>query len=263
MSVSLGRDTAPVSYEVVDRHVAMVTLNRPEKSNAVNGDVARAVAEALGRTEADPEVRVVLLAAVGRAFCAGADLAAVSEGRAQGIQTPDGFAGFTYAPRTRPWIAVVEGPAVAGGLEVCLACDMIVASTTARFGVPEVKRGLLAGDGGAHRLPQRIPRNVALEMIATGDPISAARAAELGLVNRLVQPGEALAAARELAGAIAANAPLAVRHSLDIARRSAGADDVQGRALSHAALAALRGTEDWKEGPRAFVEKRAPVWVGR
>ena len=153
--------------------------------------------------------------------------------------------------------------ALAGGSEICLACDMIVASENAKFGLPEVKRGLMAGAGGIHRLVNSVPRNIAYEMLATGDNFDAAFAYRAGLVNRLVPAGQALAAARELAEIIAANAPLAVQHTLGAARESLSQPDGAGRSFASARMIALRRTEDFKEGPRAFIEKRPAVWTGR
>lgn len=262
-------DTAPeqpvVLFEMVTPHLALVTLNRPEKRNAVNAEVASSMSEIVKRTENDPDVRAVILtSSQDRVFCAGADLAAVASGTGVGMETPGGgFAGLAYAQRTKPWIVAVEGIAVAGGFEICLACDMIVASRNARFGLPEVKRGLMAGAGGIHRLPNRIPMSIANELIATGDPIDAERAFAVGLVNRLVEPGETLAAARTLAEQITCNAPLAVQYSLAAARSGSALPDGGGRAVVADWFGLLRKTEDYKEGPRAFVEKREPVWTGR
>lgn len=254
-----------VLFEIVDEHVAIVTLNRPEKRNAVNGHVARAVQWIVRRVEADDTIRVAIFASsLESTFCAGADLAEIAAGRGQSIAPDgDGFAGFNDARRSKPWIAAVRGACLAGGFELVLACDMIVAAADARFGLPETKRGLFAGGGGAYRLPRAIPRNVALEMLATGEPITAERAFGLGLVNRLAPSADVLTVARRLAGEIAAAAPVSVRESLRIARLAADLGEEQLRALAADAGAIAGATEDAKEGPRAFLEKRAPVWVGR
>jgi enoyl-CoA hydratase/carnithine racemase len=260
-----ARPFEPVLFEVFGSHIALVTLNRPDKRNAVNGDVTAAMVRIIAATEADPSVRAVVLASSHpRVFCAGADLAAVASNQGAGIDTKDGgFAGFTAVRRLKPWIAAVDGVAVAGGCEIVLACDMVVAGEGSTFGVPEVKRGLLAGSGGTYRLPKVLPRNVALEMLATGEPIDAARAHHFGLVNELVPAGQARDAAMKLAARIAENAPLAVQHSLFVARNSLSASDEEGRAASMEAYTVLMASEDIREGPRAFLEKRAPVWKGR
>lgn len=258
--------TGPVvMFEIIEPHLALVTLNRPEKRNAISGEVAAALERIVKQIEDDPQVRAVILtSSQDKVFCAGADLAAVASGTGLSMETAHGgFAGFVFANRTKPWIAAVEGAAVAGGFEICLACDMIVGSRNARFGLPEVKRGLMAGAGGVHRLPNRVPTSLAYEMIATGEPIDAERAHAAGLLNRLAEPGEALAAARELAGRITPNAPLAVQHSLAVARSGAALPDGAARMLAAERMAMLRKTEDFREGPRAFVEKREPVWTGR
>ena len=254
-----------VRFELLGRHIALVTLDRPEKRNAISPEVTSALEAIVRRIEDDADIRVAILtSSEARVFCAGADLGAVASGKGAGMETPGGgFAGFVYAQRIKPWIAAVEGMALAGGCEICLACDMIVASQSASFGLPEVKRGLMAGAGGVHRLANVLPRNIAAELLATGEPIDGARAHALGLVNRLVEPGEALAAARELAEAIVKNAPLSVQHSLAAMRASIGQPDGAGRSLVAERFAVLRKSEDFKEGPRAFVEKREAVWTGR
>ena len=254
-----------VQFERHGEHIALLTLNRPEVRNAVNGALASRLDALLKQTEQDDTIRVVILASSNaRVFCAGADLSEISKGRANTLSTPDGgFAGLADAKRTKPWIAAVQGFALAGGCELALSCDMIVASTDAQFGLPEVKRGLFAGAGGVHRLPRAIPRNIALELIATGDPMKADRAYALGLVNRVV-PSDALAeTAIELAEAIAVNAPLSVRESLIVARQSSEKSDAELRTLSFEASARVFESEDSREGPLAFLEKRPPRWTGR
>lgn len=262
----MADDSSDVVLESrLDDHIVLVTLNRPEKRNAVNAAVASALEAIVKRTEADPDVWVVVLTSSNdRVFCAGADLSQVSAGATGGMNTVDGgFAGFVDAVRLKPWIAAVEGIAVAGGCEICVACDMIVASENARFGLPEVKRSLVAGAGGVNRLHRMLPRNVAFEMIATGDPIEAARAHHFGMVNRLTAPGEALHAAHELALAIAANAPVAVQQAIGAARATLSATEAEAKVIVGAAMAKVRGAEDYAEGPRAFLEKRPPRWTGR
>ena len=246
-------------------HVLKVTLNRPAARNAVNGDVAAGLQAAIDVAEADDDIWVVILTgAGGDAFCAGADLKAVSEGRGSALATErGGFAGFVHAPRTKPWIAAVNGPALAGGCEIVLACDLVVAVPTARFGLPEVKRGLVASAGGLYRLPRALPSAVAREMILTGEPITAERAHQLGMVNILAAADQLMAEAQALAARITANAPVAVRASLGVARRAMDLSDAELRTLSGQAQAQVMASDDFKEGPRAFIEKRAPRWTGR
>ena len=245
--------------------VGLLTIDRPEARNAVNGDVARGMEAAIDELEADDEVWVGVLTGNGPVFCAGADLKAISAGQAADLNTQrGGFGGIVTRERTKPIIAAVDGPALAGGTEIVLACDLVVASSEARFGIPEVKRSLVAAAGGLFRLPRKLPFNVAMELALTGDPISAERAHHFGLVNRLVEPGTALDAALELAEAISVNAPLAVRESRRLVRESVQVtDDAEGVRQSGAALMGLASTEDFAEGPMAFIEKRDPVWKGR
>ncbi|HVV34005.1 MAG TPA: enoyl-CoA hydratase-related protein [Vitreimonas sp.] len=251
-----------VLYEVVDSHIAVVTLNRPEVRNAVNGALANGLDAAVKRAEADPAIRVVLLtSSQDKVFCAGADLSEISKGRGATLSTKDGgFAGFCEAPKVKPWIAVVEGVAFAGGCEIVLACDMVVTSTNGKFGLPEVKRGLFAGAAGVYRLPRRLPRNIGLELVATGEGLDAERAYAMGFANRLTQPGGCMAAALELAKTISANAPMSVRESLAIARQCQDLTEEELRPIARAASGRVFSSDDAKEGPVAFLQKRAPVW---
>lgn len=257
--------TDVVLLERVDEHIAVVTLNRPDKRHAVNGAVARRLDAIVKETEADPSIwTVILTSSGGPTFCAGADLAEVSAGRSAELSTPDGgFAGFVDATRHKPWVAAIRGSALGGGLELSLACDLRVIGENAVLGLPEVKRGLIAGAGGVYRLPRQIPRTIALEMIAVGEPVDAARAYALGLVNAVVPDGEVLKTALDYARKIAANAPLAVRESLKIARAAHEAPEAESVRAVVTAFGRLVQSEDFKEGPRAFVEKRAPQWSGR
>ena len=252
-----------VDYEVIGR-VAVLTLNRPEARNAVNGDVAREMEAHLDTLEADDDIWLGIVAGNGPVFCAGADLKAIASGQAGELQTKrGGFAGIATRERTKPLIAAVDGPALAGGTEIVLSCDLVVASTNARFGIPEVKRSLVAAAGGLFRLPRALPLNVAMEAALTGDPISAERAAHFGLVNELVEPGQAKAAALALAERISANAPLAVRESRQVVLAALRGDDEHLWKITIEAMAKVMSSEDFNEGPRAFIEKRAPQWKGR
>jgi enoyl-CoA hydratase len=256
---------AEVLYELVDDHIAVITLNRPDKRNAVNGVVAKALDHLVKQVEADPAVRVAILASSSPGvFSAGADLAEVSAGRGGELGTRDGgFAGFVDHTKIKPWIAAVTGPALAGGCELALACDMIVASDDSRFGLPEVKRGLFAAAGGVHRLPRALPRAIALELIATGEPMDVTRAHGFGLVNYVVPNDQVRDRALALARAIAVNAPLSVRESLKLARLAQELSDGEMRERSRDAGRIVMTSEDAREGPLAFVQKRAPIWKGR
>lgn len=246
-------------------HVALVTLNRPDTRNAINHRVAVRLAEIVAQLEADSEIHCVVLTGAGEsAFSAGADLKEVAAGGLHGLYTPiNGFGGFVMADRAKPWIAAVRGFALAGGFEIALACDMIVAADDAVFSLPEVTRGLIAAAGGVYRLARFLPRALALELIATGQRIDAHRAAAFGLVNRVVPGEQIVASALSLASAIAANAPVAVRTSLGIARQAYDHNDATLCRLSMEGQQRVMQTEDFQEGPRAFLEKRTPRWLGR
>ena len=257
--------TAAVTVEILPDHVALVTINRPEARNAVNGAVAAGLEAAIDQTEANPDIWAVILTGTGtQAFCAGADLKEISAGRGGALRTErGGFAGFVHAPRTKPWIAAVNGPALAGGCEIVLTCELVVAAEGAVFGLPEVKRGLMAVAGGLYRLPRVLPRPLALECILTGEPITAEHAHQFGMVNRLVPAARVVAEARALAARITANAPLAVRGSLSVAKQSLDLTDAELKELSLQAMVPVVASEDYKEGPLAFIETRAPRWTGR
>jgi len=260
---------ASVLFEVSE-HVGVITLDRPEARNAVDRELALALEAAIDRLEADPALRVGVLTAnvEGQArpvFCAGADLKVIREtGTAATLDTErGGFAGFVYREREKPVVVAVDGLATAGGMELVLAADVVVATTRSAFGLAEVRHNLIAAAGGLFRLPRAIGRAPAMDAILTGEPIDAARAYQLGLVSRLVEPGAALDAAMEVARAIAVAAPLAVRASRKVVQAAAFADDDDLRALSRASLDALLDSADAEEGLRAFAEKRSPHWQGR
>ncbi len=260
----LLREDSVVRFEIRGEHTALVTLNRPAARNAVNGDVANALEAIVLATEANPAIRaVVLCSSHADVFSAGADLKEVHAGRGNTLATErGGFAGLVFAERKKPWIAAVNGKALAGGCELVLACDMVVATARAAFGLPEVLRGLVAAAGGIYRLPRALPPNIALEMIATALPLGAERAYQLGFVNRMVEPGQEVPEALVLADQIAANAPLAVRESLRVARASFQLSEAEMRELTNQAKAVVVASNDYREGPLAFIEKRAPRWTG-
>lgn len=252
----------PVTLERVAPHVAVVSLHRPRAANAVDGLMTDGLARAVDATEAEGETRVVLLrSSHPTVFCAGADLPTISEGRRHQIFPPNGgFAAFVRAKRTKPWIAVVDGAALAGGMELALACDLIVCSPNARFALPEVSRGLSALAGGVQRLPGRIPASVAMDMILSGEPMDGTRAWQVGLASRLAPSGELMDAALAVARAIAANAPGAVRDSLRMARLSLSVGEEAAWASTPLAEQERMSSPEATEGVRAFIEKRAPSW---
>ncbi len=242
--------------------VQIITINRPEAKNALNGDVARGIAAAVDELDGNDELRVGVLTGAGGTFSAGMDLKAFLTGDMP-LVDGRGLGGITEAPPRKPLIGAVEGWAVAGGFELLLACDLVVASETSKLGVPEVKRALVAGAGAAMLLAQRIPQAIALEMLLTGEPITAQRAADLGLVNRLTPEGGALDGALELAATIAANGPLAVAISKQIARSAPDWTLAEGWTKQSDLMAPVFVSEDAMEGATAFAEKRPPVWKGR
>lgn len=236
----------------------VIGLDRPAKRNAINPAVTRGLDEALNLLEDDDELWCGVLTGGPRLFSAGADLA---EGAGEPTER-GGIAGIMSRVRPKPLIAAVEGYALGGGFELVLCCDLVVASRTATFGLPEVRRGLLAGFGGVFRAPRVLPANVAREMLLTGEPVDAERAERLGLVNRLVEPGLALDVALGVAATICGNAPLAVRESLAIANREINGEEADDWAASDAALGRLMASKDLGEGINAFFGRRDPVWRG-
>ncbi len=242
--------------------VLLVTINRPQARNALTRAVAEEVAAAADELDADDGLRVGVLTGTGSIFSAGMDLKGFLRGETPSIPGR-GLCGITQTPPRKPLIAAVEGWALAGGFELVLACDLVVAAETARFGVPEVKRSLVAAAGGALLLPTRVPANVAMEMLLTGDPIDARRAAEVGLVNRLTPEGGALEGALALAATVAANGPLALAATKAVVRGSAGWGPEERWERQAELVAPVMASEDAREGAAAFAEKRSPVWRGR
>jgi enoyl-CoA hydratase len=242
--------------------VQVITINRPEVRNALDGAAARALAAAADELDADSDLRAGVLTGAGGAFCTGMDLKAFLRGDVPSIEGR-GLGGITITPPRKPLIAAVEGYALAGGFELMLACDLVVAGQSSKFGVPEVKRALVAGGGAALLLPRRIPYAVAMELLLTGELVEAGRAAALGLVNRLVPDGGALDGAVRLAEVIAANGPLAVAATKQIARAQADWTAEEGWKRQTELLTPVFASDDAREGATAFAEKRAPVWRGR
>jgi enoyl-CoA hydratase/carnithine racemase len=255
---------AAVLFERITPHIALVTLNRPDKKNAINGDITQGLSEAITTVESDPELRVAILAANGNVFCAGVDLGEVAAGRGAACNTPTGgFAGFVKEPRTKPWIAAIDGLALGGGFELMLTCEMAVITETSKLGLPEVKRGLMAAAGGVFRVGTSLPRVIANEIVTTGLPLSADRALQYGVVNRVVETGKAIAAATELAEEIASNAPISVVESLKLTKVANDNTESELWEMNTAAMKTVMSSADAKEGPRAFMEKRAPIWQGK
>jgi crotonobetainyl-CoA hydratase len=250
-------------------NVMVITINRPEARNAVNGAVSTAVGDALERAQNDADVRAVVITGAGdKSFCAGADLKAIS--RRENLYHPDhgewGFAGYVHHFIDKPTIAAVNGTALGGGTELALASDLVVADERAKFGLPEVKRGLIAAAGGVFRIMDQLPRKVAMELLLTGEPITASDAFEWGLINQVVGEGSVLEAALAMAARVTANAPLSVQASKRVAY---GVDDgvivgdEPGWERTMREMRSLIRSEDAKEGPLAFAEKREPVWKAR
>lgn len=261
MSGAAEEPVVPVLVEAAEG-VMVITINRPGARNAVNAAVAEGIAAALDDLERRDDLAVGIITGTGGTFCAGMDLKGFLRGERPSLPGR-GFAGITEAPPAKPFIAAVEGYALAGGCEIVLACDMVVAARDATFGIPEVKRGLAAAAGGLMRLSERIPRSVAMELALTGGFLLPQRAFELGLVNRLTGDGAALGEARRLAGEIAANGPLAVRASKRVIVESPSWPEGDRWKRQREILDPIFLSQDAQEGARAFAEKRPPQWRGR
>lgn len=250
-------------------NVMVITINRPEARNAVNGAVSIGVGDALDEAQHDAGVRAVVITGAGdKSFCAGADLKAIS--RRENLYHPDhgewGFAGYVHHFIDKPTIAAVNGTALGGGTELALASDLVVADERAKFGLPEVKRGLVAAAGGVFRIVQQLPRKVGMELLLTGEPITASDAYEWGLINQVVKEGSVLEAALALAARVTVNAPLSVQASKRIAYGvddGVVTDEEPGWERTMNEMRVLIRSEDAKEGPLAFAEKREPVWKAR
>lgn len=262
MSLEKKLDSKVVVCEQRGR-VAILRINRPEARNAVNGAVSQKMEAALDDCEADDETWAVVITGTGDVFCAGADLKRVAKSEGGQLVTKrGGFGGITTRAFSKPLIAAVNGHALAGGFEIVLACDLVVAAEDANFGIPEVKRGLFAAAGGLIRLPNRIPTATAMELALTGDPIDANRAFELGLVNRVVPRAEVLDAAVALAERVCANAPIAVRNSRTMVREARDLTEAEAWPRNYELAIEVFATKDSIEGATAFTEKRAPRWTG-
>ena len=249
-----------VLVEIRD-NVQIMTLHNPEARNAATLEMAEAMVAALDQLDRNPALQAGIVTGAGGTFCAGMDLKGFLQGKRPSI-AGRGFCGLTEKPPEKPLIAAVEGYALAGGCEMVLACDLIVAARNAKFGLPEVKRGLVAGAGGLLRLPKRLPYHIAMECILTGDMLSAERAHAHGLVNRLTEPGQALDAALELAQAVAANAPLSLIASKRVVRESADWPQAEMFQRQAVITAPVFASQDAREGAAAFAEKRKPAWKG-
>jgi enoyl-CoA hydratase len=256
----MGDDKALVTLERRG-NIALITLNRPDARNAISPEVSQTMAALLDEVEADEQLRAVVLTGAGEVFSAGADLKVVAQGRAMDIaRGKGGFAGIVTRDFPKPLIAAVNGPALAGGFEIVLSCDLVIASDTARFGIPEVQRGLMAAAGGLIRLPKRVPLAIALELAMTGDPIDANRALALGLVNRVVNRDRVVDEATALAERIGQNSPIAVRQSRQLVREAAELPEAEGWRRTNELVLDVFASGDAVEGATAFAEKRPPVW---
>lgn len=241
--------------------VLTITINRPEAKNAVNREVAEGIAAAIETLESDDSLIIGIITGAGGTFCSGMDLKAFLQGELP-VVAGKGFAGFVEDPPAKPLIAAVDGYALAGGMELAIACDLVVANKDAQFGIPEAKRGLAAGAGALLRLPRLMPQRYAMELALTGDFITAERAAEMGLVNRVVD-GPALDGAKELAATIAENGPLAVKASKEVIVKTEDWSHDEMWAKQQEIIGGIFQSEDAREGAMAFAQKRKPEWKGR
>jgi enoyl-CoA hydratase len=251
----------PAVLTDVSDGVAVITINRPEARNAVNGEVARGIAEAVDQADASKDVQVLILTGAGGTFSAGMDLKGFLSGDSPAFGDR-GFGGIVQRPPVKPVIAAVEGYALAGGFELVLSCDLVVASEEARFGLPEVRRSLVAGAGGLLRLPNRIPYHVAMEIALTGEHFPASRLQQVGLVNQLVPAGQALEAAKAMAGRVALGGPLALAATKRVIVESADWPSAEAFQRQGEIIAPVFMSADAREGAMAFAEKRSPVWKG-
>ena len=254
-------ETAPAVLTEVDGNVLIVTINRPEAKNAMNQAAAQAIGAAMDRLDAEVDLRCAILTGAGGTFCSGMDLKGFLRGERPTVPGR-GFGSLSQWTPKKPIIAAIDGYALAGGLELALACDLIVASSTAKFGIPEAKRGLAAAAGGLIKLPRQIPPRVAMELALTGDFITAARAYELGFINQ-VSEGPALTAAKELAARVAQNGPLALIASKAIIRESHEWTEAEMWDKQEAYISPVFQSSDAREGAAAFAEKRKPDWQGK
>lgn len=247
----------------VHGRVLVLALDRPQVRNAIDRATAECMEQEIDAFEASPDLQVAVITGSAHFFCAGADLKAAARGAGLPRSARRGWFGLLEQLPGKPLIAAVEGMALGGGLELALACDLLVASRSAEFGLPEVRRGVIASAGGLFRLPQRLPRNIAMEMVLTGDALPAAQMHGLGLVNRLCEPGQARAEALRLAQRIAQQAPLSVQASVGVVREAAGHSDAQGWSIQAPAIDRLRRSADYRESVAAFAAGRIPRWQGR
>jgi len=257
----VSETTAPEVLTEVEDGILIVTINRPEAKNAMTKAAAEGIAAAMDRLDAEDDLRVGILTGAGGTFCSGMDLKGFLRGESPTVEGR-GFGGVVQAPPKKPLIAAVEGYALAGGLELMIACDLVVAHQDAKFGIPEVKRGLVAAAGGVMLLPDQIPQRIAMELALTGDFIDAQRAYQIGLINQ-VTDGPALAAAKALAQRIAANGPLAVRVSKQVMKESRGWPMEERYERQARLIAPVFTSHDAREGAAAFAEKRKPNWTGK